>query len=119
MCIRDSANAIPGYSFDLAVVLVKLLLEIIDACLLYTSLSVPSSFLLHLPQQLHDPLPVLCGFHECGEMVGLGLFRASRWLFPQVGAEIADQIGKVLPVECPDWLTLEGGQKPKFQVEVR
>ena len=48
-------------------------------------------------------------------MVSLGHFRSSHRLFPQVGAEIADQIGKVLPVECPDWLTLEGGQKPKFQ----
>ena len=40
-------------------------------------------------------------------MVGLGLFLASRWLFPQVGAEIADQIGEVLPVEDSDRLTLE------------
>ena len=64
-------------------------------------LSVPSSFLLHLPQQLHDPLPVLCGFHKGGEMVGLGHFRSSRRLFPQSGAEIADQIGKMFSVECP------------------
>ena len=81
-------------------------------CLQKFSLFVPSSFLLHLPQQLHDPLPVLCGFHEGGEMVSLGHFRSSRRLFPQVGAEIADQIGKMFPVECPDRLTLEGGQKP-------
>ena len=66
-----------------------------------------SSFLLQLLHELHDPLPVLCGFHEGGEMVGLSLFLASRWLFPQVGAEIVNQIGKVLPVEGPDRLTLE------------
>lgn len=52
-------------------------------------------------------------------MVSLSHFRFSRWLFPQIGTEIVDQIGKVLPVEGPDWLTLEGGQKPKFQAEVR
>ena len=40
-------------------------------------------------------------------MVGLSLFLATRWLFPQVGAEIADQLGKVFPVEGPDRLTLE------------
>ena len=66
-----------------------------------------SSFLLQLLQQLHDPLPVLCGFHEGGEIVGLSLFLATRWLFPQVGAEIADQVGKVFPVEGSDRLTLE------------
>ena len=49
-------------------------------------------------------------------MVGLRLFRSSHRLFPQVGAEIADQIGKVFPVEGSDWLTLEGGQKPQLQV---
>ena len=71
-----------------------------------------SSFLLQLLQQLHDPLPVLCGFHEGGQMVSLGLSWDAQRLFPQVGAEIVDQIGKVFPVEGPDWLTLEGGQKP-------
>ncbi|CAN4007391.1 hypothetical protein BFDFBN_BFDFBN_12485, partial [Dysosmobacter welbionis] len=64
-------------------------------------------------------LPILCGFHEGGEMIGLSLFRSSQRLFPQVGAEIVDQIGKVLPVECPDRFALEGGQKPQFQAEIR
>ena len=40
-------------------------------------------------------------------MISLGLFRASKWLFPQVGAEIVNQIGKMFPVEGPDWLALE------------
>ena len=52
-------------------------------------------------------------------MIGLGLFRSSQRLFPQVGAEIADQIGKVFPVERPDRLPLEGGQKPQLQAKIR
>ena len=52
-------------------------------------------------------------------MISLGLFRTSRWLFPQVGAEIVNQIGKMFPVKCPDWFSLKGSEKPKFHVEVR
>ena len=50
-------------------------------------------------------------------MVGLSLFRSSHRLFPQIGAEIVDQIGQMLPVEGPDQLALEGGQKRQLQAE--
>ena len=40
-------------------------------------------------------------------MISLGLFRAPQWLFPQVGAEIVNQIGKMFPVKCPDWFSLK------------
>ena len=52
-------------------------------------------------------------------MVGLSLLGASQGLFPQVGAEIVDQLGKVFPVERPNRFALEGGQKPQFQAEPR
>lgn len=50
-------------------------------------------------------------------MVGLGPLEATQRLFPQVGAEIVNQIGKMPPVERPDRLALEGSQKPQFQTE--
>ena len=50
-------------------------------------------------------------------MVGLGFSQDTRRLFPQVGAEISDQIGKMLPVEGPDRFALEGVQEPQFQAE--
>ena len=51
-------------------------------------------------------------------MVGLGssdIFPGG--LFPQISAEIADQISKVFPVERPDRFVLERGEEPELQAE--
>ena len=50
-------------------------------------------------------------------MVSLGLSWDAQRLFPLVGAEIVDQIGKMFPVERPDRLALKGGQEPQFQTK--
>ena len=52
-------------------------------------------------------------------MVSLGSLRKAERLFPQIGAEIVDQIGQMFPVDGPDRLALEVTQESQLQAEIR